>query len=110
MTEKKHVVKDIQGNPLNRYKVGIVWQYLEELTVYAHSAEEATSKVKEGHGRHAGATPPVIGEVLVKEIGGFDPVQEEEYEERKKEVKDGSDEVQVISDSKPTLIVPPSGV
>jgi hypothetical protein len=110
MTDQKQEETGLSGNPMNRYKVGIVWQYLEELTVYAHSADEATAKVREGAGRHAGATPPVIGEVLVKEIGGFDPVQEEEYEERKKEVKDGSDEVQVISDSKPTLIVPPSGV
>lgn len=107
MTEQK-----LEGNPLTRYRVGIVWQYLEELTIYAHSMEEAVASVREGYGKHAGAYPPVIGEILVKEIGGFDnPEEEAEYEAKKSEATTQRDDIEVISDEPiGGLIVPPSGV
>jgi len=59
--------EDLDPRELKKWKVGRRYMYMEVDTVKAHDPNEAVQKIKDGFGRHAGTTPPVLVDFMVKE-------------------------------------------
>lgn len=62
--------EDLDPRELKKWKVGRRYMYMEVDTVQAHDPNEAIQKIKDGFGRHAGRTPPVLVDFMVKEADG----------------------------------------
>jgi hypothetical protein len=60
---------DLDPRPKKRWKVGVIMMKMDAFTVQARTPEEAVDAVKQGQGRPAGSTQPVVQEFQVIEMG-----------------------------------------